>query len=127
MGLLVRPRGDARADSAWGVKMLPPRWNCAACRTHEGRAAPPSCDPKPHKLLTQAGMVYTARGRARYGGQNGPLKPQTSNLRTFKTKQPLVPGYAFIHRRRALSVFLGKGRGRAEENGSRRWRSLSSL
>ena len=65
MGLLVRPRGDARADSAWGVKRLPPRWNYAACRTHEGRAAPPSCDPKPHKLLTQAGMVYTARGRAR--------------------------------------------------------------
>ena len=45
------------------------------------------------------------------------LKPQTSNLRTFKTKQPLVPGYAFIHRRRVLSVFLGKGRGRAEEDG----------
>ena len=55
------------------------------------------------------------------------LRSPKSNLRTFKTKQPLVPGYAFIHRRRVLSVFLGKGRGRAEENGSRRWRSLSSL
>ena len=57
----------------------------------------------------------------------------TASRRRFE-RRPLahvyvsvVPGYAFIHRRRVLSVFSGKGRGRAEENGSRRWRSLSSL
>ena len=45
------------------------------------------------------------------------LKPQTSNLRTFKTKQPLVPGYAFIHRRQVLPVFWGRAAGAPRRTG----------